>query len=200
MMVTILSASTSGIVSAFAKPLVMQTFSKTNRYDVGALSNGILAGLVAITGVCDRCEPWASVAIGAIGGIVYVLACRFSAKIGVDDPVEASQVHGFCGIWGLIAVGIFDNEKGLMSSSPESWSYLVWQIVGMIIILAWATVISVLYFLLMRKFKMLRVSLLEEVIGLDAAEMGEKALVISRINEQIIKSQALEQIEEAALD
>ena len=53
----------------------------------------------------------------------------------------------------------------------------------MIIILAWATVISVLYFLIMRKLKMLRVSLLEEVIGLDAAEMGEKALVISRINE-----------------
>ena len=71
----------------------------------------------------------------------------------------------------------------MISQSPEKWSYLVWQIVGMIIILAWATVISVLYFLLMRKLRMLRVSLLEEVIGLDAAEMGEKALVISRINE-----------------
>ena len=83
----------------------------------------------------------------------------------------------------MIAVGIFDNEKGLISQSPEKWSYLIWQIVGMIIILAWATVISVLYFLLMRKLRMLRVSLLEEVIGLDAAEMGEKALVVSRINE-----------------
>ena len=90
MMVTILSASISGIVSAFAKPLVMGTYSRTNRYDVGALSNGILAGLVAITGVCDRCEPWASVAIGAIGAVVYVLACRLTSKMGVDDPVEAS--------------------------------------------------------------------------------------------------------------
>lgn len=109
MMVTILSAVTGGLVAAFLKPLVMRTYSKKNRYDVGALSNGILAGLVAITGVCDRVEPWNAFIIGLFGGVFYTLACALEKMINVDDPIEASQVHGFCGIWGLIAVGIFDN-------------------------------------------------------------------------------------------
>ena len=78
MMVTILSAVTSGLVAAFLKPFVMKTYSKKNRYDVGALSNGLLAGLVAITGVCDRCEPYSACIIGLCGGIVYVLACKLN--------------------------------------------------------------------------------------------------------------------------
>ena len=47
--------------------------------------------------------------IGAIGSIAYIFACKLMRRLGVDDPVEASMVHGACGIWGLIAVGIFDN-------------------------------------------------------------------------------------------
>lgn len=78
MMVTILSAVAGGLVAAFLKPIVMRTYSKRNRYDVAALSNGILAGLVAITGVCDRCEPWSAFVIGLIGGLVYTLACRLN--------------------------------------------------------------------------------------------------------------------------
>ncbi len=68
----------------------MRTYSKKSRYDVGALSNGILAGLVAITGVCDRCEPWSAFVIGLIGGIIYTLACLIEKVLGVDDPIEAS--------------------------------------------------------------------------------------------------------------
>ena len=109
MMVTILAASSGALVAAFLKPIVMRTYSKKNRYDVGALSNGLLAGLVAITGVCDSCEPWSAVVIGIIGGIVYTLACKLNQALNVDDPIEASQVHGFTGMWGLIAVGIFHN-------------------------------------------------------------------------------------------
>lgn len=108
-MVTLLSGFTGGLVAKFFKPFVMGTYSRTSRYDVGALANGILAGLVAITGVCDRCEPWSAFVIGILGGVFYSLACKLCVKIGVDDPIEASQVHGFCGMWGLIAVGIFDN-------------------------------------------------------------------------------------------
>lgn len=126
MMVTILSGATSGLISAFLKPLVMRTYSKKSRYDVGALSNGILAGLVAITGVCDRCEPWTAFVIGLIGGIIYTLSCRLEKLLGVDDPIEASQVHGFVGIWGLIAVGIFDNQMGLVSDNEDKGSFFGW--------------------------------------------------------------------------
>jgi Amt family ammonium transporter len=115
MMVTMIAGCTGGIVGAFTKPFIMGTYSKKNRYDVGALTNGILAGLVSVTGVCDRCEPWSALVIGALGGAIYVLCCKLAKRIKLDDPAEAAQVHGSCGIWGTICVGIFDNQKGLVS-------------------------------------------------------------------------------------
>jgi Amt family ammonium transporter len=53
-------------------------------------------------------------AIGAIGGIVYIFAGIFMHRFKIDDPVEATQVHAFCGIWGCLAQGIFDLKKGLI--------------------------------------------------------------------------------------
>ena len=123
---TLLSAFTSGLSATFLKPVVMGTYSENHRYDTGALTNGLLAGLVAITGSCDRCEPWSSFLIGLLAGLIYTFACKLVVKIGVDDPVEASMVHGACGIWGVIAVGIFDNKHGLISKSEDSWSFLGW--------------------------------------------------------------------------
>lgn len=187
MMVTILSGATGGLVAAFLKPLVMGTYSKKNRYDVGALSNGLLAGLVAVTGVCDSCEPWSAFLIGAIGGVVYTLSCKLNAALNVDDPIEASQVHGFTGMWGLIAVGIFHNESGLVSDSEDKGSFFGWQLLGMLIIILWVAVISTIYFLVMKKCNLLRVNLLEEVIGLDIAEHGSKAKVQTKITEGIIR-------------
>ena len=188
MMVTIISAVTAGLTAAFLKPLIMCTYSKRNRYDVGAMCNGLLAGLVAITGICDRCEPWSAFIIGLIGGIVYILACKLMHCLNIDDPIEASQVHGFTGIWGCIAVGIFDNEKGLVASDAEDkGGYLGWQVLGMLCIVAWVAVISLLYFFIMKKLGLLRVPLLEEIIGLDHAEMGSQIKVQMKIAEGIVR-------------
>ena len=107
MMCTLISGATSGLSSAFLKPLINGTYSRSRRYDLEALTNGVLAGLVSITGVCDHCEPWSALIIGLIGSLQYSLACKLWKKMGIDDPIEASQVHGACGMWGLIAVGIF---------------------------------------------------------------------------------------------
>jgi len=150
----------------------MGTFTENHRYDVGALTNGMLSGAVAITAVCDRCEPWSAFLIGLISSLIYSLACKMWRKMDIDDPVEASQVHGACGLWGLIATGIFDKEKGLISDSDESGSYMGWQIIGALSIMAWVACFSVPYFLLMRKLKLLRVPLIHEIIGLEIAEMG----------------------------
>lgn len=57
-MSTLLSAFASGLTATFLKPVITGTYSENHRYDTGALTNGLLAGLVAITGNCDRCEPW----------------------------------------------------------------------------------------------------------------------------------------------
>jgi len=85
--VTLLSSAFGGIVSAFFKPIIMGTYSRSHRYDVNSLVNGMLAGCVSVTGVCDRCEPWSAFLIGVIGSMIYAFSCKIWAKLDVDDPI-----------------------------------------------------------------------------------------------------------------
>lgn len=186
--VTILSGAAGGLSAAFLKTRVMGSYSEKNRYDVGSLCNGILAGLVSITGVCDRVDPWAAFLIGLLGGIIYVLSCKLLDILNIDDPIEASPVHGFCGIWGLIAVGIFDTEYGLISSNEQKGHFFGIQLLGCLIIVAWVAVLSLAFFLPTKALRMLRVPLIEEVIGLDIAEMGTQAKITAQ--EKIIQRRA----------
>jgi ammonia channel protein AmtB len=75
--------------------------------DLGSMSNGILAGLVSITSACSTVEPWAAIVCGIVGGIVYYFAVILLEKLRIDDVVLAVPVHCFCGIWGVIAAGLF---------------------------------------------------------------------------------------------
>ena len=72
--------------------------------------NGILGGLVGVTAGADLMSPTEAVIVGAIGGIVVVLAIAFMDKQKLDDPVGAIAVHLFAGIWGTLAVGIFGDN------------------------------------------------------------------------------------------
>ena len=111
MMNTIISGASGGLVATFLKPWLTgyKNYLNKKAYSVNSLANGLLAGLVAITGVADAVEPWGALIIGFVGGIVYSLACKLCEIATVDDPIEASSVHGFTGMWGLLAVGIFHN-------------------------------------------------------------------------------------------
>ena len=175
MMVTIISGCSSGLLASFLKPHISKRYSKRYRYDVGALCNGLLSGCVSITGVCDNVDPWAALIIGLIGGLIYVLSARIIERIGVDDPIEASSVHGICGLWGCIAVGIFHRQEGLISPSENSFNFLMIQFLGILVICAWTILLSGIYFLIMKRAGLLRVSLIEELLGLDVAELGSKA-------------------------
>jgi Amt family ammonium transporter len=79
------------------------------KHDPSMLCNGMLAGLVAITAPCAFVSPWAGAAIGAIAGVLVVYAVLFFEKIGIDDCVGAISVHGVCGLFGVLSVGIFAN-------------------------------------------------------------------------------------------
>ena len=148
----------------------------------------MLAGAVSVTAVADRCAPWSAFFIGLISSLFYSLACKLWKKFNVDDPIEASQIHGACGLWGLIAVGIFDDQKGLISDSDNSMYYCGWQLLGSIVIIAWVSLMSVPYFLLMRKLNLLRVPLIHEIIGLDIAEMGSQAKVDNLVAQAIYRA------------
>lgn len=98
-------AAAAGSISA----LVTSIF-KFKTYDIGMTLNGALAGLVGITAGCANVDPWASVVIGIIAGILVVLAVVFFDNRKIDDPVGAVSVHGVCGAWGTLAAGIFNAE------------------------------------------------------------------------------------------
>ncbi len=114
MMNTILSAASAGLVSVFFKNRILCSKQANMKYDLGSICNGILIGLVGVTGSCHNVASWAAITIGALSGFVYALSTKLMFRLEIDDPLEASQVHGFGGLTGVIAAGIFDKTTGLI--------------------------------------------------------------------------------------
>lgn len=126
--------------------------------------NGALAGLVSITAGCDIMSPTSSILVGFIGGVIVVGAVKFFDKLKVDDPVGAISVHGVCGAWGTLAIGLF--------SSSASLQQLGIQAIGVGSAFVWAFGISFPMFMLIKHTIGMRVSEKEEFEGLDIAEHG----------------------------
>ena len=147
------------------------TWIRYKKPDVSMTLNGSLAGLVAITAGCDVVEPWAAAVIGVIAGIVVVLAVEFFDKVvKIDDPVGAIAVHGCCGALGTILTGIFANEVGIIYGG--GFGYFGIQCLGVLSVIIWVTITMTIVFLLIKKIFGLRVSVEEEVLGLDVTEHG----------------------------
>jgi ammonium transporter, Amt family len=86
---------------------------RSGKPDPGMMANGMLAGLVAITAPCYFVQPWHAAIIGAIAGVLVIESIAFIERRGVDDVVGAISVHGVCGSFGVLAVGIFsDGSRG----------------------------------------------------------------------------------------
>ena len=131
-----------------------------------------MAGLVSITASCDRVHPWAAFVIGAIGAFVYIGSTRLLEKIKVDDPLEATQVHGFCGMWGVIALAFFKINDGILYGGEKSGRLLGAQIVGLIFIIGWVSLFSVIFFTISKRLGYLRLSYTDEVLGGDIHYFG----------------------------
>jgi len=141
--------------------------------EIGDLLNAALGGLVSITANCNVVEPWAALLIGIIGGLVYRYSAKLLLHLQIDDVINASPVHFFCGVWGLLATGLFADPKlGGMPNHEKGLFYgegklLGWQILGAIFITGWCAIWSGLFFFLLAKFDCLRVGSEVEKIGLD---------------------------------
>ncbi len=131
--------------------------------DISMALNGILAGLVGITAGADSMGPWAAVLVGAIAGVIVVFSIIFFDKVKIDDPVGAISVHGVCGIWGTLAVGIF----GGVSFAA--------QLIGTLSVSIAAFVFALVVFGIIKATLGVRVSPEEEAEGLDIAEHGQEA-------------------------
>jgi ammonium transporter, Amt family len=158
------TTSLGGCAGAVAS--IMTSWLLHSKPDVSMALNGILAGLVGITAGADTISPGASIIIGAIAGILVVLSIVFFDRIKIDDPVGAISVHGVCGIWGTLAVGLF---------SFDSSHSVVTQLIGTLAIGAFAFAFSFIVFSLLKAIFGVRVSLEEETVGLDISEHGMHA-------------------------
>jgi len=168
-------------LAAVAGALVAMFFAwkKFGKPDLTMTMNGALAGLVAITAPCAFVYPVESLVIGAIGGLLVVLATVFLDKIQVDDPVGAAPVHLANGIWGTLAVGIFGHKalglakEGLFSGG--GFTQLKVQALGIFTVVAFVAVVMTIVFKLIDKFVGLRVTREEELKGLDVTQHGMEA-------------------------
>lgn len=150
------------------------TLIRTGRVDLGVTGNGILAGLVAITAPCAYVAPWASVVIGALGGLIMLWATAFVENtLKVDDPVGAVAVHGAAGIFGVLAVGIFaDGTYGVSGLIVGDVRQLVVQAISVLALVIWAGVTGWILFTLLDRSMGLRVPREDELKGLDVTEHG----------------------------
>lgn len=147
--------------------------------DLSMAMNGALAGLVGITASCAFVEPWAACVIGITSGIIVVLGVGLLDKLQIDDPVGAVPVHGMCGIWGTLCVGIFGKQElGLAnpgfiySGNPMQFGI---QIVGSVATVVFVLITMGTIFKLIDLTLGLRVSKTEELRGLDIGEHGMEA-------------------------
>lgn len=142
---------------------------KFGKPDAGITLNGALAGLVAITAGCAYVEPVWAIVIGVLAGIIVVNSIIFFEKRGIDDPVGAISVHGVCGFWGTMAVGLF--KSGEMFQIRN----ILVQLLGSVVAFVWAFFVSYFVFKVISFAVKLRVSEEDELRGLDFSEHSNEA-------------------------
>ena len=117
---TTLAACTGGIAA------ILVMFFRTKKWDTAAIINGFLAGLVGITCPCYWVSGLGACVIGAVAGVIVILAMELLEYLRIDDPVGAWPVHGVCGIWGTLSLGLFaSGQYQAAGSSPTGVPQIV---------------------------------------------------------------------------
>ena len=165
---TSLGAAGGGIAATLVSQL------KSGKPDLTMTINGILAGLVGITAGCDAYSMPAAWVIGFIAGTIVVFSVSIVDGLGIDDPVGAWSVHGTCGLWGTLAVGLFNTDKGLLLG--HGFAQLGLQILGLVAYGIFVVVSSWIIWSVLGSFSGgIRVTEKEETEGLDIGEHGMEA-------------------------
>lgn len=129
---TMLAGASGGTVT------LLMTMKKFGKADPSMTINGVLSGLVAITAGCAFVDQWSAIIIGGISGIIVIYATLLIDNMKIDDPVGAVAVHGFNGVFGTIAVGLFDTSAGLFTTGEKS--LIVVQLLGAVVVVVWGLI------------------------------------------------------------
>jgi len=142
-------------------------------FDLGKICNGVLAGLVGITAGCDSIPPEWCLILGIMCGIGIEFWSWFMNVIHVDDPVDAIGVHGFCGIIGVLAIGLMHRETGAWLGYGTD--LFVTQLKGIGGICGYVVGTSFVYFYCVYAFGLLRMNMVIEIVGIDYWEFHDGA-------------------------
>jgi len=161
----------AGVLSTMA-----YTWLRHGKPDPSLVLNGALAGLVSITAGAASIGSVGALILGAAGGIIMVAAVEiFDKKIRIDDPVGAISVHGICGAFGTIGVGLFAVNGGLFYGGGVE--LLLIQLLGVVVVFLFVSISATAAALIVKSLVGLRVSEAEELGGLDINEHGSEAYV-----------------------
>ena len=182
---TTLAACSGGLVA------MAVVYPRYKVWDCGMTVNGFLAGLVAITCPCYWVSPFGAIMLGGVAGVVVVLGCDLLEWLRIDDPVGAVPVHGMCGIWGTLSLGLFatgqfgaptptgaDTSAGALVTGlfyGGGFAQLKVQVLGSAAVTAAVLGVSLAMFYAIKAFGLLRVSAEGELEGLDKHEHGGPA-------------------------
>ena len=163
---TLLAGATGAVVALYIQLV------RTGQTDILMACNGALAGLVGVTAPVAFVAPWGAVVIGAIAAPIMIGSVWAIENIlKIDDPVGAISVHGTCGLWGILAVGIFANgNNGVEGLVAGNGQQIVSQLISMGVVLGWALVTGFAMFLLLKYTMGVRASRQEEEQGMDLSE------------------------------
>jgi Amt family ammonium transporter len=178
---TTLGAGAGSLVAMFFQ------YFRTKKWDLPATLNGSLAGLVAVTAGCAFVSPLAALIIGAVAGVILLLWTDLLERLHIDDAVGASSVHLACGVWGVIAVGLFAEPSltpfaanvnaglGGLLVAGGSADILITQIIGSVATIIWVAVTATIMFGALKMIGRLRVNAKAEADGnfIDNYEHGQ---------------------------
>ncbi|KAI3470407.1 hypothetical protein Pfo_027070 [Paulownia fortunei] len=178
---TTLAGSTAALTTLFGKRLLV------GHWNVIDVCNGLLGGFAAITSGCSVVEPWAAIICGFVASWVLIGFNKLAEKLKYDDPLEAAQLHGGCGAWGVLFTGLFakkayvnevypgrpDRPYGLFMGGGGK--LLAAQTIQILVVIGWVTATMAPLFLALHKLKLLRVSSEDEMAGMDMTRHGGMA-------------------------
>lgn len=182
-----ISSGFSAIVTLMIKPLALGV-TRYTKFDALSLTNGALVGMVAISASVDRVENWGAVLIGTISAFWYIISILTLEFYRIDDPLESISVHLAGGAWGLFAAGFFDSTSGaLFYGALSQGKFMGYQLVGILTIFLFTSLIMFPAFFIMRKLHVLRADKAVEEIGFDVASIypGVSQEFLNSVNEKI---------------
>ena len=160
----LIAVNTALAPAAAALSALAFSYKLYKTFDIGLVLNGILGGLVGVTAGCAGIEPWSAVVIGLTSGIIVISSIRLFDRFEIDDPVGAISVHGVCGAWGTICAGIFYAENLF---DPKIIGI---QVLGAAAAFLFAFLMGCFIFTVLKHTLGIRVSIQEEIRGLDLSE------------------------------